>query len=296
MTTARASNLNDDSTDLAQKSVPTAQPNISNSCESYPITATVDTGKHGNGGCLNLRVEASKTSLIIARIPNGASIDVHAMEGEWLAARYGSHTGYVMAEYVIDSEAYGLDIGALSNVSISQKIETYSTLNREKNDHISTAQFFTNLDYYAALRTVRYKSAGTNGKAPNYTAMCCASYLRISREYQGGRGATTEYNQFAATSALKGTIANLGGYDFLIPGMEIFQASTADSSQKAHIGVYYGLFDFGHGFEHAVYQSTTTRTKLLAKYEDGNKEGPNLTQMNSRWTHWIWSRYVVQKK
>ena len=191
------------------------------------------------------------------------------------------------------SEAYGPDSNS-SHASISQQIAVYSKRNIEREDHISVTQYFTNLGFYAAMRTVRYKPVGTSGKEPNYTAMYCTSYLRICREYRGGSGATTEYDNYAAMSSLKGTINGLDGYDALIPGMEIFQASASASSHKAHIGVYYGLYDFEYGPEPGVYQSTTARTRLRAKYEDSNTEGPNLTQMNNRWTHWIWPRYIVQ--
>ena len=177
------------------------------------------------------------------------------------------------------------------NASVSQLITTYSDAHRGSADHITSSTYINNLDYYAALRTIRYKASGTSGVAPNYTAMCCASYPKISRGNRGGGGCTTEYNSYAATSALKGTISDLGGYGALIKGMEVFQG---DATTKSHIGVYFGKFDFGSGLEHAVYQSTTDRSVLKAKYEDSNKQGPNLTQMNNKWKYWIWPKYVVR--
>lgn len=185
----------------------------------------------------------------------------------------------------------GTGSGTGSNTSVAQAIAAYSSANRGTSNHITKATYFANLDKWAAMRTVKYKSAGTSGTAPNYTAMCCASYPYISRGKRGGSGCTTEYNSYAATPELKGTIASLGGYGNLIPGMEIFQG---DSTTKSHMGVYYGTFNFGNGDEPAVYQSSSTRTKLKAKYEDDNKEGPNLTQMNEKWKYWIWPKYVVQ--
>lgn len=101
----------------------------------------------------------------------------------------------------------------------------------------------------------------------------------------------TEYNSYAATSALKGTISGLGGYGALIKGMEVYQG---DATTKSHMGVYFGKFDFGSGPEHAVYQSTADRSRLKAMYEDCNKQTPNLTQMNNKWKYWIWPKYVVR--
>ena len=94
------------------------------------------------------------------------------------------------------------------------------------------------------------------------------------------------------------TLSETGGAVFiatlikskLIPGMEIFQGT---ETQKSHMGVYYGKYDFGEGLKHAVYQSTIPRTSLKAKYEDSNKEGPNLTAMNNRWKYWIWPKHIV---
>lgn len=178
-----------------------------------------------------------------------------------------------------------------SKASVLKAIEVYSDVRRGSFDHITVSEYMANLDYYDAKRTIKYKSSGVSGSFPNFSAMCCASYLYYSRERRGGRGATTQYNSGAATSELKGTIESLGSYDALVPGMEIFQGMT---DTKNHMGVYYGKYNFGDGLEHAVYQSTTERSQLKAKYEDSNREGPNLTQMNSRWNYWIWPKYIVK--
>lgn len=178
-----------------------------------------------------------------------------------------------------------------SNESVIQLITNYSNAHRGNADHITTSTYISNLEYYAALRSILYKRSGTDGIPPNYTAMCCASYPKICRENRGGGGCTTEYNTYAATSSLKGTISSLGGYGALVQGMEVFQG---DETTKSHMGVYFGKYNFGNGLEHAVYQSTTDRTVLKAKYEDSNKQGPNLTQMNNRWKYWIWPKYVVR--
>ena len=99
MAPSTATNMNDDSAyAIPLKSGNSAKARSSSIPKAYPIKATVDTGKHGSGGRLSLRTEAGKTSFIVKRIPNSASIDVQTMEGAWLAARYGSAIGYVMSE------------------------------------------------------------------------------------------------------------------------------------------------------------------------------------------------------
>lgn len=241
---------------------------------------------------VNLRKTASSSGTVLVRVGYGKAVQASYYNSTWHSATYNGYSGYIMSKFLTATDPNG---GSTppggGNSSVIQAIANYSNAHRGSFDHISTATYFNNLDYYAALRTIRYKNAGTSGVAPNYTAMCCASYPKICREGRGEGGCTSEYNYSAAISALKGTIASLGGYGNLIPGMEIFQGN---ATTKPHMGVYYGKFNFGNGLEHAVYQSSTTRNVLKAKYEDANKEGPNLTQMNNNWKYWIWPKYVVQ--
>ena len=78
---------------------------------SYPITATVDTDLHGSGGYLNLRQSPDSGSTSVAQVPDGATIYVTTLSGEWLPAKYQTYTGYVMAIYVAGSDAYGTSGG-----------------------------------------------------------------------------------------------------------------------------------------------------------------------------------------
>lgn len=73
----------------------------------YPIAAIVDTSKNGNGGTLNLRSAASSSASVVTTIPNGATIYVQSLSGTWLAAQYGSSTGYVMAKHIVGTSEYG---------------------------------------------------------------------------------------------------------------------------------------------------------------------------------------------
>lgn len=75
--------------------------------DSYPIAATVETAKHGTGGTLNLRQSASSGAQLVTTIPNGATIYVKSLSGEWLAAKYNAYTGYVMAKFIKGTDAYG---------------------------------------------------------------------------------------------------------------------------------------------------------------------------------------------
>jgi hypothetical protein len=100
-------------------------------------------------------------------------------------------------------------------------------------------------------------------------------------------------------SYIRGTISSLGGYDGLIKGMDIFQANPSNTAVKEHMGVYFGKYNFRrpngtYSYEHAVYQSTSGRITLLAKYDDQLLEGPNLTSMNNKWTHYAWSKHIVK--
>lgn len=76
---------------------------------TYPYSATVETSKHGDGGYLNLRETATTNADAITEIPNGSTIYVRSLSGEWLAAKYGSYTGYVMAKFIAEADAYGDD-------------------------------------------------------------------------------------------------------------------------------------------------------------------------------------------
>lgn len=74
--------------------------------DTCAMEAVVETKKHGTGGALHLRAEASGRARVVAAIPNGATICVESLEGTWLPARYGAYTGYVKAQFVAGSEAY----------------------------------------------------------------------------------------------------------------------------------------------------------------------------------------------
>ena len=73
---------------------------------TYPISATVETTKNGNGGTVNLRATASKTGKVVEQIKSGTKIQVETLTGSWLPAKHGSKTGYIMAEFIAESDVY----------------------------------------------------------------------------------------------------------------------------------------------------------------------------------------------
>lgn len=79
--------------------------------DTYPIAATVDTVKHGKGGTVNLRKTASDSAAVVTTIPDGSTVYVKSLTGTWLAAKYGSYTGYVMAKFIVGSNEYNASSG-----------------------------------------------------------------------------------------------------------------------------------------------------------------------------------------
>ncbi len=126
----------------------------------------------------------------------------------------------------------------------------------------------------------------------SYNTLDCAGYIKKGRYNQGASGASSE---LATGTEYFGSIHDLGGYDNLIVGMEIFQGFRKTSGSNrfyaSHIGVYYGKYDFGNGPVHAVYQSSSSYPSLKKKYN--KTSGPNLTEMRPDvWNYWGWSKYI----
>lgn len=80
--------------------------------DSYPISATIDTVKHGVGGTVNLRSAASQSASIVTTIDDRSTIYVQSLAGTWLAARYLNYTGYIMAKFVVGSDEYNTSSGS----------------------------------------------------------------------------------------------------------------------------------------------------------------------------------------
>ena len=140
--------------------------------------------------------------------------------------------------------------------------------------------------YLANLRRLAAEPGLTYGR------LDCSGYARKARQGLGYHGATTS---FARHCACAGRIADLGGPDGLIPGMELYQGEAAPGRPgryyMRHMGVYAGCRDLGDGVPRpAVYQSSPAYPRLKKKYE--KKNGPNLTAMSDNWRYWGWSKHV----
>lgn len=124
----------------------------------------------------------------------------------------------------------------------------------------------------------------------SYNALDCSAYTLSARGNKGYAGSTTDFCQH---TQYYGHISDLGGYNKLLPGMQLYQAwrHTNGKYTTEHVGVYAGLYDFGNGLEHAVYQSSPTYGSLR-KMNTNKSNGPNLTSMNNKWNYWAWSKYI----
>lgn len=158
----------------------------------------------------------------------------------------------------------------------------------------------------AAERIYAYAGAGTpltveqlmqnlDSKAANtellYGDLDCAGYIYEGRNKQGAKGASSELGYYLE---FFGSIRDLGGYEKLIPGMELFQgfrrSATSNRFYASHIGVYAGKKTLQGSTVHAVYQSSQQYPSLKKKYD--KTEGPNLTGMSDDWNYWGWSKFV----
>lgn len=166
------------------------------------------------------------------------------------------------------------------------RIDSYSAANSAINAYsgagtpLTVNRYFDNLDAIAAVLS------------NTYDKIDCSRFTYKAKNNQGYPGATTNFNQHCRYF---GFISDLGGYDNLIPGMELYQAqrksATSNQYYARHVGVYYGKYDFGNGPVHAVYQSSSSYSSLKKKYN--KTSGPNLTEMRPDvWNYWGWSKYI----
>lgn len=174
----------------------------------------------------------------------------------------------------------------------AERVNTYAeaaakiiTFSNSNSSLLTVSQYFQNLDNIAKI------------PSNTYTKIDCSGFTQQARK-AGYHGSTTN---FTKECVYYGYIPQLGGTGKLIPGMELYQACRKTENGNlfwtSHIGVYYGLYDFGNGLEPAVYQSASTFGTLRYKYQKnidakGKRSGPNLTSMNSKWNYWAWSKFV----
>lgn len=125
----------------------------------------------------------------------------------------------------------------------------------------------------------------------DYDKKDCAGYIYAARNNQGATGATSE---FTGQVKFFGSIKDLGGYDKLIPGMELFQGfrktPTSNQFYSSHIGVYAGKQTLQGTLMPAVYQSSSSYPSLEKRYD--KTSGPNLTKLGDSWNYWGWSKFI----
>ncbi len=83
----------------AQVTPAPAFPQATEAPATYPYTTTAS-------AAVNMRKGASTSSARMLTVPMGATIEVLAVKGDFLHARYRTYTGYVMADYVNVPEQY----------------------------------------------------------------------------------------------------------------------------------------------------------------------------------------------
>ncbi|MBQ8617474.1 MAG: peptidoglycan-binding protein [Clostridia bacterium] len=144
---------------------------------------------------------------------------------------------------------------------------------------LTVAEFLQNLDDIASNLDTSYDDKD------------CANYVYEARNEQGAQGATSELAYYVE---FFGSIKDLGGYDRLIPGMQLFQGfrktATSNRFYASHIGVYAGEQMVNGTLIPAVYQSSDSYPTLAKKYP--KTSGPNLTSLSDHWNYWGWSRFI----
>lgn len=65
----------------------------------WPVGPWQGTVRAG-GGTLNLRSKPNTGASVIASIPDGASVQIYGEYNGWYVVRYGSYTGYVLAQFI----------------------------------------------------------------------------------------------------------------------------------------------------------------------------------------------------
>lgn len=188
-----------------------------------------------------------------------------------------------------ESSAYKTMQGTRVN-SYPDAVSEIATFSSNNPNLLKVSAYKSNLDTIAS------------NPATTYDRLDCSDYVKQAKNNQGYHGSTTI---FCNNCIYFGFIPQLGGYDNLIPGMELYQGcrknNTSSQYYTSHVGVYAGKYDFGDGkgLQHAVYQSSPNFGSLAVKYtknkeRNGNRNGPNLSAMSTAWNYWSWSKYVTQ--
>lgn len=278
-----------------------------------------------NRGVLNLRQLTNTNSTSLALIDDGTELDLTlTSNNEWFRTTYNNQTGYVQAVNIAITEGYPLyrvnvnsgtlNIRKAPNTSadavftaakgrglyvlkssgdwyfVSCNIGTgwASKAYLVEDNTVAPFDFLTPDEYIARLDS--FCNCGWTygaGYSSSGKYIDCSNYPYVARHSLGEKGATSEYESISNDQ--KGPITS---FDQLQIGMEVFQSDPSNSATKNHMGVYAGIKQFPNGEAlHAVYQSRSTYSaSQQAMYSE--HLGPNLTEMNSNWDYWAWSKYI----
>ena len=276
-------------------------------------------------GVLHLRKTESDTSAIVADMPDGTELDVTLSSNkEWFSTIYDGKSGYVKAVNIAITEGFPLYRVNVNNGTLNIRKKPSTTAKASFNaakdrglyvletsgnwylvscnigtgwasksylvkdptvkpfDYPTVDEFLERLKDFCG-KGWKYK----DGYSSSQKYIDCSNYPYVARFSLGEKGATSEYKSISSDE--KGTFTHPSQ---LRVGMEIFQSNPENTSTKDHMGVYAGLVKFKNGETlHAVYQSMAKyNANQQAIYDE--ETGPNLTEMNSDWDCWAWSKYV----
>lgn len=203
--------------------------------------------------------------------------NVHLAEGCLDDSDLGAHGCYDETNSGLNAAKYKAS-SAMRVKSRAHALECIAAF-EPKGKPLSVAEFLYQLDDIASDMDISYADKD------------CANYVYAARSRQGARGATSE---LAYQVEFFGSIKDLGGYDRLVPGMELFQGfrktATSNRFYASHIGVYAGEQMVNGILLPAVYQSSDRYPHLQKRYPKAS--GPNLTSLSEHWNYWGWSKYI----
>lgn len=242
-------------------------------------------GKYGSKTAAGVRRFQQANELAVDGLFGKASLDAleFVLNSEHLAddclndSDLGAHDCYDVTNSSLKAAKYKVS-SAMRVKSCAHALECIAAF-EPQGKPISVAEFLNQLDYIASDPDISYADKD------------CANYVYAARNRQGARGATSE---LAYHVEFFGSIKDLGGYDRLIPGMELFQGfrktATSNRFYASHIGVYAGEQMVNGILLPTVYQSSDRYPHLQKKYP--KTSGPNLTSLSEHWNYWGWSKYI----
>lgn len=275
-------------------------------------------------GVLRLRQAMDTKSKVLAEMPDGTELDVTLTSGKtWFKTTYNGQAGYVRAVDIAITEGY-----PLYRVNVSKGTLNIRSVPKTGDNVVFTAAkdrglyvLETSGDWYLvscnigtgwASKTYLVKDPSAVpfdyvtvdelidrlksfcgegwsyklGYSSTNKTIDCANYPYVARFSLGNHNVPAEYNDISDDE--KGTFTDASQ---LKVGMEVFQPNPDKPSELGHMGVYAGLVNFNGQMLHAVYQSRAIyNPRQKAIYSE--ETGPNLTEMNEKWDHWGWSKYV----